>query len=66
MTRTALRLTRRPCGAGCGVLVRGSENGIAATGDPAHPSDFGRFCSKGVMLDRAQAVSDTTRRIAAA
>lgn len=40
------------CGVGCGVLVRPSEDGLAAEvrGDPDHPSNFGKLCSKGSAL----------------
>lgn len=40
------------CGVGCGVLVRPSEDGESAEvcGDPDHPSNFGRLCSKGAAL----------------
>jgi assimilatory nitrate reductase catalytic subunit len=34
------------CGVGCGVIV---ENG-AVRGDPEHPANFGRLCSKGAGL----------------
>jgi assimilatory nitrate reductase catalytic subunit len=39
------------CGVGCGVLAR-SEGGAHATiaGDPEHPANFGRLCSKGSAL----------------
>jgi len=40
------------CGVGCGVLVRPSADGQAAEvrGDPDHPANFGRLCSKGTAL----------------
>ncbi|GAB5459852.1 MAG: nitrate reductase [Henriciella sp.] len=40
------------CGVGCGVLARPSENGLTAEvrGDPNHPSNFGKLCSKGSAL----------------
>ena len=44
------------CGVGCGVLVR--PDGTIA-GDPAHPSNRGRLCSKGAAL--AQTLDDTAR-----
>ena len=39
------------CGVGCGVLIR-SESGIIAgvRGDPEHPANFGRLCTKGATL----------------
>ena len=35
------------CGVGCGVIA--SPEGVS--GDPAHPANFGRLCSKGSALD---------------
>ena len=41
------------CGVGCGVLVRTGPGGVAVSGDPAHPANRGRLCSKGAALDEA-------------
>ena len=39
------------CGVGCGVLAQlDEEGGVTVTGDPQHPSNFGRLCSKGAAL----------------
>src|SRR6201990_653380 len=39
------------CGVGCGVLATPDGNGGAAiSGDPEHPANFGRLCSKGSAL----------------
>jgi len=39
------------CGVGCGVLATADGNGGAAiAGDPEHPANFGRLCSKGSAL----------------
>jgi assimilatory nitrate reductase catalytic subunit len=50
----ALRATRTACpycGVGCGVLATPDGNGGAAiSGDPEHPANFGRLCSKGSAL----------------
>jgi assimilatory nitrate reductase catalytic subunit len=50
----ALRTTRTACpycGVGCGVLATPDRNGGAAiAGDPEHPANFGRLCSKGSAL----------------
>jgi assimilatory nitrate reductase catalytic subunit len=43
----ATRTTCPYCGVGCGVLA--SADG-AVRGDPAHPANFGRLCSKGAAL----------------
>jgi assimilatory nitrate reductase catalytic subunit len=39
------------CGVGCGVLAAPDGlGGAAISGDPAHPANFGRLCSKGSAL----------------
>lgn len=39
------------CGVGCGVLLRPDGNGgLAVRGDPDHPANKGRLCSKGSAL----------------
>ena len=39
------------CGVGCGVLATPDESGGAAiSGDPSHPANLGRLCSKGSAL----------------
>ena len=39
------------CGVGCGVLATPDGNGGASiSGDPEHPANFGRLCSKGSAL----------------
>ena len=39
------------CGVGCGVLAQPDRQGGAGiAGDPDHPSNFGRLCSKGSAL----------------
>lgn len=49
-----LRATRTACpycGVGCGVLATPDGSGGAAiSGDPEHPANFGRLCSKGSAL----------------
>src|SRR5436189_556581 len=50
----ALRTARTACpycGVGCGVLATpDGKGGAAIAGDPAHPANFGRLCSKGSAL----------------
>ena len=47
----AVRTTCPYCGVGCGLLARpDGYRGAAITGDPAHPANFGRICSKGSAL----------------
>ncbi len=39
------------CGVGCGVIVSMHENGrVEVQGDPDHPANYGRLCSKGSAL----------------
>src|SRR5688572_2404849 len=39
------------CGVGCGVIAVSSNNTISSVrGDPAHPANFGRLCTKGAAL----------------
>jgi len=46
------RTTCPYCGVGCGVLARPRDGGLSADikGDPDHPANFGRLCSKGSAL----------------
>ena len=42
------------CGVGCGVLARVENRRIVSVrGDPSHPANFGRLCSKGLSLHKA-------------
>jgi len=46
------------CGVGCGVLATPDGNGGAAiSGDPAHPANLGRLCSKGSALGETLGVA---------
>ena len=39
------------CGVGCGVIAKSNKDGtVAVRGDPDHPANFGRLCSKGSAL----------------
>ena len=39
------------CGVGCGMLVTAAGNTVTSVrGDPAHPANFGRLCTKGTTL----------------
>src|SRR5258707_7612999 len=50
-TLRATRTTCPYCGVGCGVLATPDNSGGAAiSGDPEHPANFGRLCSKGSAL----------------
>ncbi len=48
---TQTRATCSYCGTGCGVLIE-SQNGriVNVQGDPQHPANFGRLCTKGSTL----------------
>jgi assimilatory nitrate reductase catalytic subunit len=46
-----IRTTCPYCGVGCGVLARpDGAGGVEVRGDPDHPANFGRLCSKGSAL----------------
>ena len=48
----AVRTTCPYCGVGCGVLARPRAEGDAIViGDPDHPANFGKLCSKGFALN---------------
>src|SRR5271163_3539715 len=48
---SAVRTTCPYCGVGCGVLAApDGMGGAAISGDPEHPANFGRLCSKGSAL----------------
>ena len=47
----ATKTTCAYCGVGCGVLATpDGRGGAAISGDPEHPANFGRLCSKGSAL----------------
>ena len=46
-----IRTTCPYCGVGCGILAKADgKGGLTVTGDPDHPANFGRLCSKGSAL----------------
>ncbi len=48
---STIRSTCPYCGVGCGVLLSpAADGGIAVKGDPDHPANRGRLCSKGSAL----------------
>ncbi len=48
---TAIRTTCAYCGVGCGILARpAGERAVEISGDPDHPANAGRLCSKGTHL----------------
>jgi len=53
----ATRTTCPYCGVGCGVLATADGRGGAAiAGDPDHPANFGKLCSKGSALGETLAL----------
>jgi len=48
---TETKTTCPYCGVGCGVIATGTKHGaVTVGGDPEHPANFGRLCSKGSAL----------------
>jgi len=53
------RTTCPYCGVGCGILAKREENGdVTVRGDPEHPANFGRLCSKGSALAETLSLDD--------
>ena len=47
----SVRTTCPYCGVGCGLKARpDARGGVAVAGDPDHPANLGRLCSKGSAL----------------
>lgn len=47
------------CGVGCGVLATPQADGsVGIKGDPEHPANFGRLCSKGSALGETLSLED--------
>src|SRR6266852_9559242 len=58
-TLRATRTTCPYCGVGCGVLATPDGSGGAAiSGDPEHPANRGRLCSKGAALGETLGIED--------
>ena len=48
---TTVKTTCPYCGVGCGVLAKPQSDGtVKIEGDPDHPANFGKLCSKGLAL----------------
>lgn len=61
MTRqeNGIRTTCPYCGVGCGVVVsRAADGSVSVKGDPDHPANFGRLCSKGSALSETLSLDD--------
>ncbi len=53
----AVRTACPYCGVGCGVIAQpDGRGGAVVAGDPAHPANFGRTCSKGSALGETLAL----------
>ena len=49
--RETIETTCPYCGVGCGVLATpDGRGGVSVAGNPAHPANYGRLCSKGAAL----------------
>jgi len=47
------------CGVGCGIVARrDGDGGVTLAGDPRHPANFGRLCSKGSALAETLSLDD--------
>ncbi len=53
-----VRTTCPYCGVGCGLVVRQKSDSVNVTGDPQHPANFGRLCSKGSALGDTVGLDD--------
>ena len=59
MTETAIRSTCPYCGVGCGVIAsRDAAGAVTICGDPDHPANRGRLCSKGSALAETLGTED--------
>ncbi len=64
MPNTDTRSTCPYCGVGCGVIIESSGMQITGVrGDPQHPANFGRLCTKGstLHLTASHSVTQQTR-----
>jgi assimilatory nitrate reductase catalytic subunit len=51
LPQASVRSTCPYCGVGCGVILTpDAVGGVSVKGDPDHPANFGRLCSKGSAL----------------
>ena len=58
-TTGTIRTTCAYCGVGCGVLATPEPDGsVSIAGDPEHPANFGRLCSKGSALGETIGLED--------
>ncbi|KAB7610065.1 molybdopterin-dependent oxidoreductase [Amylibacter sp. SFDW26] len=56
---TATRTTCAYCGVGCGIIANNGANGeVEIKGDPDHPANYGRLCTKGKTLGETLSLED--------
>lgn len=56
---SSIRTTCPYCGVGCGLIARTDVKGnVTLKGDPAHPANYGRLCSKGSALNETLGLED--------
>ncbi|SNT72813.1 nitrate reductase [Paracoccus seriniphilus] len=54
-----IRTTCAYCGVGCGILAKADgQGGVTLRGDPDHPANQGRLCSKGFALGETLSLDD--------
>ena len=59
MAGEATKTTCPYCGVGCGVIATPQADGsVAIAGDPDHPANFGKLCSKGSALGETLSLDD--------
>ena len=59
MSKVAVRTTCPYCGVGCGVIASArADGGTEIKGDPNHPANRGRLCSKGSALGETLSLDD--------
>lgn len=60
MTNQSIRSVCPYCGVGCGIVMQVEHNKVVKViGDKAHPTNFGRLCTKGTTC--GQAIADSGR-----
>lgn len=53
MIKTKIKTTCPYCGVGCGIIATVDDpagHQVSIQGDPEHPANFGKLCSKGAAL----------------
>ena len=55
----SIKTTCPYCGVGCGIIAEvGAGGEVSVRGDPDHPANFGRLCSKGAALAETTGLED--------